>query len=65
MPSENEVYRIELEGLLEHFGPNKNILTCKEVAKYCGVGHDTAKRRFGIGSSGIPIRTFALKLSKM
>ena len=65
MSRENEFYRGELEGLLEHFGPNKNILRSTDVARYCGINRTTAKAKFCIGKDGIPLRKLALLLSRM
>jgi hypothetical protein len=65
MPRENEFYRLILERLTEYFGPNKNMLTCKDVAKYCGWGQEKTKRTFCIGSSGIEMGKLAALMSKL
>lgn len=65
MPRESESYRDELQGLIERFGENKNNLTCREVAIYCGISYNTAKNRYAIGSEGIAMRTLARKMSNL
>ena len=65
MPRENEFYRDNLEALRTHFGANKNVLTIKDVADYCGLCPQTARTRFEIGIHGISLPTLARKLSQM
>ena len=45
MAREKELYRDNLERLDGMF-PNKELLTVKDVQKYCGISDDRAKRLF-------------------
>lgn len=62
MPREREGYRDMLADLREYFGPDHNLLTVKDVAKYCGIDPRTAAKRYDISKDGIMLVMLARKM---
>lgn len=61
---EHESYRDNYEALLSYFGRDHNLLSAKDVAKYCGKDARTVSRLYGIATSGITIPTLARKMCR-
>ena len=59
---EREGYREILADLREHFGPNHNLLTAKDVALYCGCDTRTAVKRYDIPKGGILMINLARRM---
>lgn len=59
---EHEGYRDVVADLREYFGPDHNLLTAKEVAKYCGCDPRTARSRYDIPKTGILIVHLARRM---
>lgn len=56
-------YRDNFEALKAHFG-GKMLLSCRDVAAYCGVDRRTAARRYDIDKGGITIPTLARRMCR-
>ena len=59
---ERDGYRDLVADLREYFGADHNLLTAKEVAKYCGCDPRTARSRYNIPKSGILIPILARRM---
>lgn len=62
MAREHESYRDNLERLSEYFGPDHNLLTAKDVARYCGRDARTVANLYNISKGGITIPTLARRM---
>lgn len=62
MALEKPSYRDNLERIKEKY-PNKELLTTKDVADFCGIDIRTAKKRFDLTKNYISVATLARALS--
>lgn len=62
MPREHESYRDNYAALLEYFGRDHNLLTAKDVARYCGRTDRTVAIIYNIPKHGITIPTLARRM---
>ncbi len=61
---EREGYRHKIEHISAYFGGNRNRLTAKDVAQYCGRDVRTVKRWYNIPRDGIDITDLAEAMCK-
>lgn len=59
---ELEGYRDVLADLREYFGPDHNLLSAKDVARYCGCDPRTARDLYNIPKSGILMPILARRM---
>lgn len=52
MPREREEFRDQLESIISAY-PDKECLSIRDVAKYCGITEKTAAKRFPFVGSGV------------
>ena len=55
-------YRDNYEALLEYFGRDHNLLTIKDVAKFCGRNERTVVSLYNLSRNGITIASLARKM---
>ncbi len=61
---ERDGYRDLVADLREYFGKDHNLLTAKEVARYCGRDVRTIKKNYSIPKTGITIPMLARQLCR-
>jgi hypothetical protein len=59
---EHEAYRDNYASLLEYFGRDRQLLSIKDVAKYCGRDPRTVAKLYSIPKHGITMPTLARKM---
>lgn len=59
---ERDGYRDVLADLREYFGTEHNLLSAKDVAKYCGIDPRTAAKRYDIPKTGILMVNLARRM---